>query len=117
MDLHRVAIQDVHAGVGQHPCDESVERRFEVVVAEHGDDRHARDAKLLGKQTDLVFGSHVGQVATEHEHVGFVAQPGERLRDETGRAPSVVEIAERRDPNLRFHPQTPPFLAYQLPYQ
>ena len=106
-DLGGVAVEHDDAGVLEDPGDLALLARFEVVVAEDGDDRNLDGGKqLLDEAARLFDQAVVGQVAAEDENVGRLANLGEqRLQRSRRRRAAVVQIAERGDTNgvLRRH--------------
>src|SRR5215218_1241317 len=99
LDDHRVALQDLDAGVLQDLGDRVLLVGVVVVVAEHGHGRHPDAGQLLGQDLGLLGPAPVGQVAGQQEHVGVVGQPGQAGGQPAGRVQADMDVADGRDPD------------------
>ena len=70
--LARIAVEHAHAVVDEDLMNLVLGTRFEVVIAENGNDGNAHGGgKVLGQRSRLVRRSVVGQVPGQQKHVGI----------------------------------------------
>ena len=103
VDLGRVAVEHLDAGVGQDPRDLGRLARLEVMVAEDGDARNLERGELADQAARLVGKPVVRQVTAEDQQVGLVVDLREqRLKRASGRRPAVVQITQGSNPDDLF---------------
>src|SRR6185437_16781611 len=98
-------VEDVHAGVGEDAAYVLLRVRFEVVIAQHGDDRHLRRAELARENPRFFRKPVVGEVAAQQQRVGRVRRLREQLAECAGRILLAMEVADggEADVVLREH--------------
>ena len=68
-----------------------------VVVAEHRQDRDRAGAQILGQRLGLGHGAVVGQVAAQAQHVGHLADLGQRVAPAARVRRRGMDVADGRD--------------------
>ena len=97
VDLRRTALQHDHASGLQGAGDRVALVGVEVVVAEHGDDRHRRLGQLAHQHLGLLDLADLGQVPGQQEGVGAGADLGQPRRQPAARVEADVDVTDRRD--------------------
>ena len=95
VSLVRVAVEHDDAGVGENLTHLVALARFEIVVAENGDDRHVDRRQLARQHTRFIGQSVVGQVAGNQQDVGRFGNLREERLKGALRGFGAVQIAER----------------------
>lgn len=97
-DLDRFAIEHGHAAFLQNLTHLLRLTRFEIVVAENADHRHAHRCAQISNQLVRFLGEAViGQVAAEQENVGLLRDLFENFEQRAARMFPVMHIGNRGD--------------------
>ena len=78
-ELHRVAVQHLHARLRQDLRDLHLLAGFVVVVAQHADHRHPRPDQFAGQHVRLLREAVIGQVTAQRDDVRLLAGSREEL--------------------------------------
>ena len=97
------AVQDLNPCLAEDPGQLGHLSRLVVVVAQHGDDRHA-DGRERPRELPALLGvAPVGEVATERQDVGALRDLCEDRLDRRAVGGSAeVDVADRGDPNYSW---------------
>src|SRR3989442_933729 len=97
--LTHFAVKDDHAGIRENSTDFLGLARFDVVVAEHGRDRHANPGQFFREDARFLRQPVVGEIPRNQHDVRGLGESGKKRLKCALRGPGAMQITQRGHTN------------------